>query len=145
MTFAVIPVVLARIGTLALLIGASFASLARPSAAQPAEEAETVRESRRVLLGLSPAWPWFAHHDYTTPLPRLRQPVPAGARVGNYSSYNDEGPDPDYRYVTLGAGMEYAGDGGFTAWADLGPALIDGERGWYGSFGLGYRFGAPPQ
>jgi len=52
------------------------------------------------------------------------------ARVGNYSSYNDEGPDPDYRYVTLGAGMEYAGDGGFTAWADLGPALIDGERGW---------------
>jgi hypothetical protein len=67
------------------------------------------------------------------------------ARVGMYHSVHDETPDQTYRYGTLGAGVEYAANGGFTAWAELGPALLDSERGWYGSFGLGYRFGSPPR
>jgi hypothetical protein len=65
-------------------------------------------------------------------------------RAGKYSGYNDEGPDPSYRYVTLGPGVEYAGDHGFTAWLEAAPALLEGDRGWYYSFGLGYRFGSPP-
>ena len=65
-------------------------------------------------------------------------------RAGKYSGYNDEGPDPSYLYVTLGPGIEYASDGGFVAWIEYGPALLGGNRGWYGSFGLGYRFGSPP-
>jgi len=67
------------------------------------------------------------------------------ARVGKYSGYNDEGPDPSYGYVTLGPGVEYAGDHGFTAWLEAAPALLEGSRGWYYSLGLGYRFGSPPE
>jgi hypothetical protein len=67
------------------------------------------------------------------------------ARAGRYHSYNDEGPDHDYGYVTLGAGAEYAGDGGFVASLEAGPALVGGDRGWYYNFSLGYRFGSRPQ
>jgi len=67
------------------------------------------------------------------------------AHVGKYSGYNDEGPDTNYGYVAIGPGVEYAGDRGFTAWLEAAPALLEGNRGWYYSAGLGYRFGSRPE
>jgi hypothetical protein len=51
------------------------------------------------------------------------------------------GPPPNraYGYATLGAGIEWASDNGFTAWAEGGPALVGGNRGGYASLGIGYR------
>ena len=179
---------LPQLGPLAALILAAFAvpaAAATPSAPEPADAETTVRESRRAFLAFSPAFPVFAGHDLTMPVPGLRVGVnlsshlaldlTAGelpqtggattlidlgarwfflrgnvspylmARVGKYSGYNDEGPDPSYGYVTLGPGVEYAGDHGFTAWLEAAPALLEGDRGWYYSLGLGYRFGSPPE
>ena len=66
-------------------------------------------------------------------------------RAGEYFVNGDETPDKTYLYATLGGGIEYAGDGGLTAWVEAGPALIDGNGGAYVSIGVGYRFGSPPR
>jgi len=176
----------ARIKRLGLVIGVAGACLARPAAAQSPPAVETVRETRRVSIGFSPAWPWMAAHDVTAPLPSLRLSVSVSShlaldltggtlqysdhggwslvdigarwffsdgnaspyvmgRAGQYFVDGDETPDRTYGYLALGGGIEYAGDGGFTAWAEGGPALIDGNAGAYGSVGIGYRFGSAPR
>src|SRR4051812_320725 len=69
------------------------------------------------------------------------------AGAGVWSDKADEGADHSYPFLFGGAGLEYAGQSGFTVWAELAPALVgysegssrSAAAGLYGGFGLGYR------
>jgi hypothetical protein len=66
------------------------------------------------------------------------------ARVGLWNSRPDEGDAESAVFGVGGAGVEYAGSSGFTAWIELGAggARYEGtlEACFYVSAGIGYRF-----
>jgi hypothetical protein len=69
-------------------------------------------------------------------------------RAGHSYEHPDEGPDTTDAFAGAGLGLEHAGDGGFTWWAEALPTAVDFDdvytRGWRPglliNLGLGYRF-----
>src|SRR5215510_15047590 len=134
---------------LGLIIGV-VAGLARPVVAQPAEAAAKVRESRRVSIGFSPAWPWMAAHDVTAPLPALRLGVNLSPRLAldltggmlEYSAYGS------WSLVDIGARWFFL-DGNASPYVmgRVGSYFVDADEGSnatyrYATLGVGAEYAA---
>lgn len=130
-----------RTGRPGLVVAVIVAGLAGPAAAASTEAVAAVRGSRPVSIGLSPGGPLADLRYPAIPLPALRLGVSLSPRL----TVDLTGGMLKFHNVDLGL----VDLGGFTAWADLGPVLVKGNKGTavgaYASVGLGYRFGAGPK